>query len=352
MESKIPKVLSMSGLKRKRPSARYPEAYLDGEASDLVSPEWSPSSVDPSLLTAVVDLGGKRRRLDGGRGKRMYSGNRSRLRSYSIFVKTKVPQRFMFYNNGEWVDFPESVLGLVKNEFQVKKGAVLEVEFDGHRYLLDFLHMLRVDLETGLQKPIAWIDEAGNCFFPEIFTVEDDDDDDDYDNDEDNEQDKSYPNFCEGLPNGPHEIKVHIELDLKGADQSKQIQLSQNSLGAVEIEDSAVQSDDDAVVEEELDPGIVQQMFLLGMSIRRGVDIIDVYRCSSDSQEARLKLFEKQIELTRIYRGDANVRCAWLAVPRDALSTIMQYGLGHCGPYAAKSNTGVRLSPANCCYTR
>ncbi|EXB66500.1 hypothetical protein L484_017737 [Morus notabilis] len=40
---------------------------------------------------------------------------------------------------------------------------------------LDFLHMLRLDLETGLQQPLAWswINEAEKCFFPERYADDD-----------------------------------------------------------------------------------------------------------------------------------------------------------------------------------
>jgi phospholipase C len=68
----------------------------------------------------------------------------------------------------------------------------------------------------------------------------------------------------------------------------------------------------------------------------------------------RFELFQKQIELTEKYRGDANVRYAWLASSKGALSTIMLYGLGHCVPCTTKSEhgIGVHLSAANFCHTR
>jgi hypothetical protein len=64
----------------------------------------------------------------------------------------------MYYENGGWMDFPKDVVDLVKKDFEVKK-AVVEFEFNGHHLLLNFLHMYQMDLKTGLQKPIAWIDE-------------------------------------------------------------------------------------------------------------------------------------------------------------------------------------------------
>uniref|UniRef100_A0A7N2N7E9 RST domain-containing protein n=1 Tax=Quercus lobata TaxID=97700 RepID=A0A7N2N7E9_QUELO len=40
------------------------------------------------------------------------------------------------------IDFPQSVVDVVKEDFQVKKSAV-EVEFNGHCFMLDFLHSMK-----------------------------------------------------------------------------------------------------------------------------------------------------------------------------------------------------------------
>ncbi|KAG5543775.1 hypothetical protein RHGRI_016508 [Rhododendron griersonianum] len=68
----------------------------------------------------------------------------------------------------EWNDFPEAIVALVRQDFQMKKAAI-EVQFNGCHIILDVLYMLQVDLKTGSQKPIAWIDEAGQCFFSSII---------------------------------------------------------------------------------------------------------------------------------------------------------------------------------------
>jgi hypothetical protein len=103
-----------------------------------------------------------------------------------------------------------------------------------------------------------------------------------------------------------------------------------------------------------LDSDTVKKLFVTVMKPFGGADIVDIYRCSSTSMQARFELFLKQIALTEKYRGDANVRYAWLASSKGALSTIMSYGLGHCGPCTtnSKHGIGVHLSAANCCHTR
>ncbi|KAK7855483.1 inactive poly [adp-ribose] polymerase rcd1 [Quercus suber] len=88
----------------------------------------------------------KRRKLNGCQRKDMSYGpsGRSLLKCYSNYVKTGTPKRLMFYQNGEWIDFPQSVVDVVREDFQVKKSAV-EVEFNGHRFMLDFLHIRESD---------------------------------------------------------------------------------------------------------------------------------------------------------------------------------------------------------------
>ncbi|XP_037496681.1 inactive poly [ADP-ribose] polymerase RCD1 isoform X2 [Jatropha curcas] len=382
MEAKNVKVLGsthrvMLGLKRKRASRCA--AYFAG-ASHIMSPEW------PNLNFSKYKLG-KRRRLARSQSKHVSCGyhfRRSLLRCYSNFMRTGVPNRLMFYQNGQWNDFPLDLVALVQNELQNKKPAI-EVELEGHRYVLDFLHMFRMDMKTGLQQPMAWIDEAGGCFFPEIYV----DDQELLNCCQHNCVDDQRHIFPESY--GPHEIKVQVEIDINGVDESnlkecsgesnaivKHFQIAQKPMSdsdyhVAEVEDSCnrkLEEKIDEAVEEnqhnktnrstendsvdvKLDFDSVRKMFLTGMSSFGGADILDMQRCSSTSMHARLELFQKQIELTKKCRGDANVRYAWLASSKRLLSTVMFCGLGHCGSSITKSKygIGVHLSAANCCDT-
>ncbi|KAJ6415507.1 hypothetical protein OIU84_004328 [Salix udensis] len=373
MEARITKVLDssrrgMPGVKRKRAS-RYASYF--SRVSRSVLPEWPTLNSSHKL--------GKRRKLDGSRSKPVSCGHHSRrslLRSYSNFMRTGMPQRLMCYQNGEWADFPKDLVALVRKDLQGKK-AFVEVELEGHCYVIDFLHMLRVDMKTGIQQPIAWIDEAGGCFFPETYADEDE------------------PYLCcqhdcvknQGAifrePLGPREIKLQLEIDINGGDQSKSkeysgesnaivkhIQIGQKPMSdhyPVEVEDSCKpgEKNDEEMEENEqieanlltesqiLDSDTVKKMFVTVMKPFGGADIVDIYRCSSTSMQARFELFQKQIALTGKYRGDANVQYAWLASSKGALSTIMLYGLGHCGPCTtnSKRGIGVHLSAENYCHT-
>ncbi|KAJ6943066.1 hypothetical protein NC652_008764 [Populus alba x Populus x berolinensis] len=366
MEARITKVLDssrrvMPGVKRKR-------------ASRMVLPEW---------FTLISNhKRGKRRKLDGSQSKPVSCGHHSRrslLRSYSNFMRTGMPQRLMCYQNGEWIDFPKDLVALVRKNLQGKK-AFVEVELEGRCYVIDFLHMLRLDMKTGIQQPIAWIDEAGGCFFPESYA----DEDEPYLCCQHDCVKDQGPIFREPL--GPHEIKVQLEIDINGGNQSKlkeysgesnalvkHIQIGQKPMSDhyhVEVDscnrkpgekidedmEENQQIEANLVTEsfkQMLDSDTVKKLFVTVMKPFGGADIVDIYRCSSTLMQARFELFQKQIALTEKYRGDANVRYAWLASSKGALSTIMSYGLGHCGPCTtnSKHGIGVHLSAANCCHT-
>ncbi|KAJ4847123.1 hypothetical protein Tsubulata_024598 [Turnera subulata] len=376
MEARYAKVLGSSrrlllGLKRKRAS-RCAASFAG--ATRKVSPDWP-------AVNSPLQKGGKRRKIDGSVGKRSSCGflsRRSVLRCYANFMKTGVPKRLMFYQNGEWADFSQEFTALVRKDLQVKK-AVVEVEWEGRGYLLDFLHMFQLDLKTGVQQPIAWIDEAGGCFFPEIYS----------DDDETCE-------FCDSVcgkghvcaEHGSHEIKLQLEIDI-GVDNSKlkectgesnalvkHIQIAQKPTGGhyvVEVEDSCDRNSGEKMEEaieenkemaanfvkgfqsgnEGLDSDTIRKFFVSGISALSKAEVVEVSRCSSKSMCTRFELFQKQAELTEKCRGDANVQYAWLPTSKAALQTIMLYGLGHCGPSATKSRygIGVHLSPTNCCET-
>ncbi|KAM4085200.1 hypothetical protein ACJW30_10G008800 [Castanea mollissima] len=333
------------------------------------------NEVRPTMDSLQNKLG-KRRKLNGCQSKVMSYGpsGRSLLKCYSNYVKTGTPKRLMFYQNGEWIDFPQSVIDVVREDFQVKKSAV-EVEFNGHCFMLDFLHMSRVDLKTTLQEPIAWIDEAGRCFFPETF---------------DCHQPETGEYQDPGLeePYGPQEIKLVLEIEINGVDQSKlkecsgesndlvkQIQINSKPASncyAIDVENSCSRESDAKMDEdfqennqipanlvmapvsenEELNCDSVQKMFLVGMGAFGGPDNLNTYRCESTSIQDRFELFQKQAELTQKCRGDANVQYAWLACSKGELPTILTYGLG-CGLSTIKSmyGIGVHLAAANCPYT-
>lgn len=380
METKYAKVLDSGrrvvvDLKRKR-STRC-ETILTGAASTALSHR---AALNSSIRKLI-----KRRKYGPNSkcGPRAVQSTKSLLKYYSNFRTSGVPKRLMFYQNGEWTDFPQDFVCLIKRDLQVKKAAI-EVDFDGHPFLMDLLHMMKLDLRTGLQQPIAWIDEAGKCFFPEIFS----DDDELYDCCHHHlEKDKDY---LLSEPHGYPDIRLQLDIELNGSDCCKFKEYSGESNVLVkkiqvdgkpasdhcdvEVDDNCVEvfdTKDNAPIlgnqheGENLFAGFdatlgkmnsdaVRKIFFVGMGSFAGADIVDLYRCSSAFLQARLELFQKQVEITNKYRGDANVRYAWLASTKAAVASIILYGLGHCGTPSVISTYGygVHLSPANSSITR
>ncbi|XP_047167279.1 inactive poly [ADP-ribose] polymerase RCD1-like isoform X1 [Vigna umbellata] len=370
MEAKIAKVSDRIALNLKRKRAARYAAHFSG-ASQPILGHW------PSYVSSTSRVA-KRMRFGGCRNKLTNAGphiGQSLVRHFSNYKKSGRLVRLMFYRNGEWLDLPKDVVDLVKKDLEVKKVAV-EIELNGYHLVFDFLHLRKVDLKTGLQQPIAWIDDAGHCFFPEVYTYSDEEP---YNTNE-QENGKSPDSYAS------NEIKLHLEVEINGVDQSRlsecsgesnalvkgiQIDTKQNYCQYdVEVEDSinkqdcrnvgeAIQHNQDIGLDAytesiygNLDLNSVQKMFLKGMSSfgSSDSDIIEIYHCSGASMQARLELFQKQAEITKKIHGEANIRYAWLAFSKRDLSTMMEYGLGHCGLSGPKCTygIGVHLAAASC----
>ncbi|XVF52307.1 hypothetical protein PTKIN_Ptkin05aG0008200 [Pterospermum kingtungense] len=309
----------------------------------------------------------KRRKLEDCRGRVVscgYPSKSSLLLCYSNFKKTGIPKRIMFFEKGEWIDFPNHLIASIRKDLDAKNPAI-EVEKGGQSFVLDFLHMFWLDRNTGMKQSIAWIDEAGGCFFPENFSVEDEPYPcckHEYENDQECMLSELYAH---------PEIKVQLEIDINGVDQSKlkecsgesdsfvrHCQIAQkpaSSHCAVEAGDNCdrnaeskpcktiqdfqqsrinlVPGNDfvDIELDKQLDSATVEKMFLMGINTCGGVDIFNIKPFSSASTQYRLECFQKQIEIMKKYRGDANVQYAWLATTKASLPTIKVHGLGHCG---------------------
>ncbi|KAJ8561181.1 hypothetical protein K7X08_027371 [Anisodus acutangulus] len=373
MESKFGKVLDRSrnivvDLKRKR-AARC-GTHLFG-ATHMILP------VRSSLDSSIHSLG-KRRKLNGSKircGGGSSHQRKSLLRYYLNFRKTGLPQRLMYYQKGQWTDFPEDIVSLAKQDLRIKKSAT-EVAFNGKNYVIDFFHMMLLDLKSGLQQPIAWIDEAGKCFFPEVFASRD----------ELHECCHCEENDCTDVDSeteGSNDLEMRLEIEINGANVSSLKESSGESNAMVEqvnyyhkpaakncnakvgdncVSMSATKAKDGSVENavgsynfmwEHLDHDAVGEMFLKGISSPASANIIELQRISSTFVEVRKELFQKQVEITRKQRGDAPLSYAWLPSSKGMLSSIMKYGLANYDPSKTKSKygVGVHLFPANCTET-
>ncbi|KAL2896590.1 Inactive poly [ADP-ribose] polymerase RCD1 [Bienertia sinuspersici] len=324
MEGNYAKVLDSSrrvvDLKRKR-AARY-ATYLARKNIPQLS----------TLKSSAVKLG-KRKKPDVCKAKCRgckVASRKSLLRYYTNFMRSGLPKRLMFFQNGEWIDHELDVVGLVKKDFEFKKAAV-EVKFKSYHLLLDFVHMVQLNFKNSSEQPIAWIDEGGGCFFPELY------------NDVDEQYGHSHPEIQN--VNGSGDTKL-AEYCGESSPFVKRIKVGQNA----EIEDSCDKVSDvrmnedagrkssfskklDAGIEKaklDLDRDIVKEMFLKSMDYASGPRL--------------LKFIPTQ------YRGDPNVCYAWLPSTKEVSSGIMTHGLGLFGFQQIKSiyGTGVHLTAANC----
>lgn len=354
-------------LRRKR-AARFP-SYLSGASRSAV-PHLS------TLKSSSLKLG-KRKKPDVCKTKCRsckLASHKSLLRYYTNFMQSGLPERVMFYQMGKWVDHEPEVVGVIRKEFEHKKAAV-EVSLKGDHLIFDFVRMVQFNFKTSLEKPIAWIDERGCCFFPEIYA-------DLHEQHGDCHHEKKDELSSLSKLHGAQEIKLQIEIEVNGVTDSKsvdycgessplvkRIKLGQNA----EVEDSCDKVSDvrmsedvgenqhlgnkfDAEVEKanvDLDSGAVKEMFLKGMSLVGGANVVDICSNSGSMWQGRLELFLKQVEITQKCRGNPNVRYAWLPSTKEASSQILTHGLGLFGLQQIKSayGIGVHLAAASCADT-
>ncbi|KAI7747536.1 hypothetical protein M8C21_016738 [Ambrosia artemisiifolia] len=304
----------------------------------------------------------KRKRDESCKSECFSSSSKTLLKNYSNFMKTGVPQRLLFSQDGQWNDFSQDVIDLIREDFLAKKSAI-EVKINGRHLVLDILRMIEIDLETGVQKPIAWIDETGSCFFPEIYCS--------YESHQCNKSETQNDiKFVESESCMTPEVKLNVEIELNGLinnnleecmDESyvqesniKRVKLDHNlnntckhlDAKADQFVEKIQQSDEDAspCFRKILDPETVRNMFMKGMNPALKADVIDVKKCSGDIMESMLELFEKQVEITQKLRGNANVNYAWFASSTDAPSSSVVCGLGHDGPKLGRYGYGVHLT--------
>ncbi|KAJ8499739.1 hypothetical protein OPV22_010291 [Ensete ventricosum] len=226
---------------------------------------------------------------------------------YTMMGSFQLPSRVLSFEDGEWKDFAENIISLVQEDFRLKK-AITEAYFKNQHFLLDFIHMVYIDLKTGLQKPIAWIDVDGKCFFPEVCP--------------ENYGLSRYHHYGKGKqvhmfcdPNGTHELDAHLEISVSAA------------------ESSSSGSDDEKV----------------GKKRRLGLLVIcESVLCRTCYFRVWASLFQEQATITQKIRGNANVRYAWLSSSKDAVEEVMSKGILRKPIQKPAFGNGIHLAPANC----
>lgn len=308
----------------------------------------------------------KRAKIPGGFVK-CCSDGKAVVENYSNFRKSGIPARVMYFCEGDWTDFRSEIAVLLKQAFQGGKTAV-EVAVDGVSCLIDFLRMEQIDLKTGAQRSIAWIDVDGKCFFPRTV--------------------------CDGMGElSSSSVDLEIDLRFHGADRlgvenckvvtdrdpksdrvedSSEQGSSDSCVGNSDVSDSEcptsvrvcaanegfVGTGDNLIKLDHADREFreVQTKFLAGLStLAEFTSVVGIYRNShrSVTGQSRLQAFQRHVDIiTRKNGGDANIQCAWHGTSRDAVCGIIKHGFGQpkTPKHGATLGNGVYLAPANCSY--
>ncbi|KAK3017322.1 hypothetical protein RJ639_007165 [Escallonia herrerae] len=274
------------------------------------------------------------------------------MENYSTFKASGEPARFLRYEDGSWVDFPGEAMAPVRSGFLEGK-TVVEVEVDGSTCLIDFARMLQIDLGSGGQRSVAWIDVNGNCFFPKTFVSSSVGD---------------GLKMTENRGSGSVSEHPNIQIEIRIADNLDPIptpnpnKRKRDMLGC-EIDEGSSSSEKRQVVVAESGPAtwqkvrrlkeaekpyvMVRNLFLgwLG-AVEQACSgaITAIWQCTRPGplDKARSEVFKKQMEITKAVRGDPNVTFAWHATSADGVTSILNHGFG----LNNSSQNGIYLSPA------
>lgn len=234
--------------------------------------------------------------------------------------------RLMYYTRGSWLDFPSRVVESVRPSF-VQRLPVVDLAIDGSRYLFDFLRMLQTDFESGSQRSIAWMDEAGSCFFPKCFMEEPgessikrkrEDHKEEVDHEEEDEASSS---------NEKQEKKQFFGPNGTNLEKS----LWPNARLLAECEGSYLR---------------IKNCFSSAMkSIGSDAVITAIHQCEwrGDMRRARFQVFQKQAEIIKALRGSPNTVYAWHGASSKNVDSILAHGFTAPGSINGSGNYGVGL---------
>lgn len=257
------------------------------------------------------------------------------------YLNSAVPRRVMFYNRGDWVEFPHSVVRILVDGFMEEKSSI-RFSIGYEPFLLDFLSMVVINLRTRKQRSVAWIDVREKCFFPTIFGHEDD-----------GSSDWDFERSGNG--------SVQREVGRWGVSSSEVIKHVTGESSAPSPHPSPTEADVLHLKLETLQRGSkgflsVQNQFLSGMGpFARPSNILFIsrYLPKDSNGQKRKELFERQIKLTEEERGNANVNYAWFGAKRIDTVGALIHGFGSLGkPTKGILGTGLYLTPEGRSFAR
>lgn len=289
------------------------------------------------------------------------------VQNFSNFKKSGPPARIMYYENGSWCDFDAGVADTLRIGFSGGV-AVVEAAVDGVRCLVDFYRMVQIRLDGGDQRSVAWIDVNGNCFFPKC-SIDSDGAFNVVFNSEENEIEclgingnrEVNGNEIESPKVGGNgefkaaEVKIeHLNVDVDGAVnagneiESPKVRLVEKLLeGSSSNFELARWSRVRVLSETETAYSTVKKLFLSGVRVSDpGVTLTSIHQVvrSRPLDQARFEVFQKQMEVMKVYGGGANTTYGWHGASEKGVEVILNHGFSEvskCGGYGV----GVYFSP-------
>ncbi|GFQ01171.1 inactive poly [ADP-ribose] polymerase rcd1 [Phtheirospermum japonicum] len=282
------------------------------------------------------------------------------IQNYSNFKRSSCPGRIMFYEDGSWIDYPNEVVELIKLGFMDGKPAV-EAQVMGLNCFFDFYRMLEIDLESGNQRSISWIDVDGKCFFPKMFvnTYEIDSEDD-------------FVNCGENFPKIQIDIKISensvssedlkldqaVKLSKRKREEDVINEKMEGSLSSTNVKRQMVGSESQSarwpktriLGAEQKGYAIVKNLLLSGLgTVEPGVTVTSVHQCArmGPLDRARLEIFSKKLEITKKTRGESNMVFAWYGTSAKGVESILTHGFGIPSnlSHSEGHGIGIHLSP-------
>ncbi|XP_031406033.1 probable inactive poly [ADP-ribose] polymerase SRO2 isoform X2 [Punica granatum] len=250
---------------------------------------------------------------------------RAMIENRHNFQRTGPLARLMYYRGGSWIDFPSRVVESLRPCF-VQRRLVVDLVIDGSLYLFDFPRMLQTDFESGSQRSIAWMDDAGSCFFPKSFV-------------EDLEDNSMKRKREDRKVEEEEEAEVSSSND-KLEDESKRRCLAP---GGDHPEKSPWAN---ARLLEEGEGAYlrIKNYFLSGLKdIDAGAMVTAIYQCewTGDLGRARSEVFQKQAEIMKAARGASNTVYAWHGTSKKHVDSILAHGFTGPGSITWSGSYGV-----------
>ncbi|KAL1534244.1 putative inactive poly [ADP-ribose] polymerase SRO3 [Salvia divinorum] len=278
------------------------------------------------------------------------------IQNYSNFKRSSCPERLMFYQNGSWVDYSEEVAELLKLGFAEGR-PVVEAQLLGYSCLFDLYRMLEIDLESGNQRSIAWIDADGKCFFPKTFvnSCENDREMELGDGDESCARIEIDVRIVE---NSGDREGVGLEEGVNFGKRGRIDSVEENFCGAATKRVKIVESESQSsrwpkarnLAAGEKRYEIVRNLFLYGVeNVEPGAMVTAVHQCvrMGPLDKARSEVFAKQVEIMKRARGGSNVVFTWCGMSSQDVESVLIHGFGIPSTLSrsAGHGVGIHLSP-------